>query len=189
MMHWRKGGHGGVCALALPHLERRALSDAKCARMAADIQEGEQALHSSEEHRQRLLALLGMSDLPSLTAGTAMPSPPAETARAGARAAPPQLPVRPRVGQRRPQRDPVGAMAPPAPPTKCLGAGALDVDARGLTQSAITQVECPVCGAVRTVQLKAQRVILPAHAPLKTHTTCKGARWIRGETGWALAQP
>jgi len=167
----------GSDALALPHLERRALSDAKCARMAA------------EEHRQRLLALLGMSDLPSLTAGTAMPSPPAETARAGARAAPPQLPVRPRVGQRRPQRDPVGAMAPPAPPTKCLGAGALDVDARGLTQSAITQVECPVCGAVRTVQLKAQRVILPAHAPLKTHTTCKGARWIRGETGWALAQP
>ena len=27
------------------------------------------------------------------------------------------------------------------------------------------------------------------HTPLKTHTTCKGARWIRGETGWALAQP
>ena len=80
-------------------------------------------------------------------------------------------------------------MAPPAPSTKCLGAGALDVDARGLTQSAITQVECPVCGAVRTVQCKAQRVILPAHAPLKTHTTCKGARWIKGKTGWALAQP
>jgi DNA polymerase III delta prime subunit len=179
----------GSEALTLPHLERRALSDAKCARMAADIQEGEQTLHSSEEHRQRLLALLGMSDIPSLTSDTAMPSAPIELARAGAHAASPHPSVRPPVGQRRPQRDPVGAMAPPAPPTKCLGAGALDVDARGLTQSAITQVECPVCGAVRTVQLKAQRVILPAHAPLKTHTTCKGARWIRGETGWALAQP
>jgi len=179
----------GSAALTLPHLERRALSDAKCARMAADIQEGEQAVHSSEAHHQRRLALLGMSDMPGLTAGTAMPSPSAELARAGSRAAPPHPPVRARVGQRRPQRDPVGAMAPPAPSTKCLGAGALDVDARGLTQSAITQVECPVCGAVRTVQCKAQRVILPAHAPLKTHTTCKGARWIKGKTGWALAQP
>src|SRR5919197_6030859 len=54
----------GSDVLTLPHLERRALSDAKCARMAADIQEGEQAVHSSEEHRQRLLALLGMSDMP-----------------------------------------------------------------------------------------------------------------------------
>src|SRR5207237_343622 len=76
----------GSDALALPHLERRALSDAKCARMAADIQEGEQALHSYEEHRQRLLALLGMSDLPSLTSGTAMHSPPVQRWRARARA-------------------------------------------------------------------------------------------------------
>src|SRR2546426_12222109 len=86
-------------------------------------------------------------------------------------------------------RDPVGTREPPAKPTKCLGAGTLDLDAGGLTQSAIAQVECPRCGAVRTVPLKAQRVVFPAHAPLKTHTTCKGARWIRGETGWALAQP
>ncbi len=179
----------GSDALTLPHLERRALSDAKCARMAADIQEGEQALHYSEEHRHRLLALLGMSDMPSPTAGTATPIPPAEMARAGSRAVPPHQPVRPRVGQRRPQRDPVGAMDPPATPMKCLGAGALDVDARGLTQSAIAQVECPVWGAVRTVKLTAQRVVLPAHAPLKTHTTRKGARWIKGETGWALSQP
>jgi hypothetical protein len=179
----------GSAALTLSHLERRALSDAKCARMAADIQEGEQAVHDSEAHHQRLLALLGMSDMPGLTSGTAMPSPPAELARAESHAVPPHPPVRPRIGQRQPQRDPVGALAPPAPPTKCLGAGALDVDARGLTQSAITQVECPVCGAVRTAKLKAQQVVLPAHTPLKTHTTCKGARWIRGETGWALAQP
>lgn len=179
----------GSEALTLSHLERRALSDAKCARMAADIQEGEQAVHDSEAHHQRLLALLGMSDMPGLTSGTAMPSPPAELARAESHAVPPHPPVRPRIGQRQPQRDPVGALAPPAPPTKCLGAGALDVDARGLTQSAITQVECPVCGAVRTAKLKAQQVVLPAHTPLKTHTTCKGARWIRGETGWALAQP
>src|SRR5207247_11112495 len=60
----------GSDALALPHLERRALSDAKCARMAADIQEGEQALHYSEEHRHRLLALPGMSDMHSLPAGS-----------------------------------------------------------------------------------------------------------------------
>src|SRR5215475_12604703 len=89
-------------ALTLAHLERRALSDAKCARMAADIQEGEQALHYSEAHRQRLFALLGMSDMPNLTSGPAMPLPPAELARAEARAAPSHPPVRRRVGQRQP---------------------------------------------------------------------------------------
>jgi hypothetical protein len=182
----------GSAALTLSHLERRALSDATCARMAADIQEGEQTLAASHAQRHRLLALLGLPEEPERAGGMITVLPPAATAHAEAPGAPPRSPAKTRVGQRRPQRDPVGAMAPPAPPappTKCLGAGALDVDARGLTQSAITQVECPVCGAVRTVQLKAQRVILPAHAPLKTHTTSKGARWIRGETGWALAQP
>jgi hypothetical protein len=59
----------GSEALTLLHLERRALSDAKCARMAADIQEGEQALHYSEAHRQRLFALLGMSDMPHVQGG------------------------------------------------------------------------------------------------------------------------
>jgi len=178
----------GSDALTLAHLERRALSDAKCARMAADIQEGEQALHSSEAHRQRLLAVLGMSELPSLSGGMATPMPPAEMVPAGSRVAPPHPPARPRGGQRRPQRDPGGTMDQPAQPTKCLGSGALDVDARRLTQSAIAQVECPVCGAVRTAKLKAQSVVLPAHAPLKTHTTRKGARWSKGETGCALSQ-
>jgi len=179
----------GSDALTLAHLERRALSDAKCARMAADIQEGEQALHYSETHRQRLLALLGMSEIPSLSGDMATPMPPAEMAPAVSRVAPPHLPARPRVGQRRPQRDPVGTMDQPAPPTKCLGSGALDVDARRLAQSAIAQVECPVCGAVRTAKRTAQRVVLPAHAPLKTHTTRKGARWSKGETEWTLSQP
>ena len=94
-----------------------------------------------------------------------------------------------RVGVRGPHRDPVGAREQTAKPTKCLGAGALDLDARGLTQSAIAQVECPMCGAVRTAKLKAQSVVFPAHAPLKTHTTRKGARWSKGETGWALSKP
>ena len=127
--------------------------------------------------------------MPSLTSGTATPMPSAELAHAELPGVPPHPPARPRVGQRRPQRDPVGAMDQSATPTKCLGSGALDVDAGRLTQSAIAQVECPVCGAVRTAKLKAQRVVLPVHTPLKTHTTRKGARWSKGETGWALSQP
>jgi len=175
--------------LTLAHLERRALSEAKCERMAADIQDGEQTICAPEPPRHRLLALLGMSEMPSLTSGTATPMPSAELAHAESPGVPPHPPARQRVGQRRPQRDPVGAMDPPATPTKCPGSGVLDVDAHGLTQSAIAQVECPACGAVRTAKLTAQRVVLPAHAPLKTRTTRKGARWIKSETGWALSQP
>jgi hypothetical protein len=179
----------GSDTLTLAHLERRALSEAKCERMAADIQDGEQILRAPEAPHHRLLALLGMSEMPRLASSTATPVPDTELAHAEARAAPPHSPARQRVGQRRPQRDPVGAMAQPTTPTKCLGSGALDVDAHRLAQSAIAQVECPVCGAVRTAKLTAQRVVLPVHTPLKTHTTRKGARWSKGETGWALSQP
>lgn len=179
----------GSEALTLSHLERRALSEAKCARMAADIQEGEQALHSSEAHRQRLLALLGMSDTPSLSSRPPTPMPLAPLASTGPCAEPPKKTAKQRVGQRRPHRDAVGTIDPPATPMKCRGAGALDLDVRRLTQAAIAQVECPMCGAVRTAKLTAQRVALPAHTPLKTHTTRKGARWIKGERGWALSQP
>jgi hypothetical protein len=179
----------GSDTLTLAHLERRALSEAKCERMAADIQDGEQTIRAPEAPHHRLLALLGMSEMPRLASGTATPVPDAELAHAESRAAPPHHPARQRVGQRRPQRDPVGAMAQPTTPTKCLGSGALDVDAHRLAQSAIAQVECPVCGAVRTAKLTAQRVVLPVHTPLKTHTTRKGARWSKGEMGWALSQP
>lgn len=180
----------GSAALTLTHLERRALSEAKCERMIADITDGEQEARYPEEHRQRLLALLGLQDMPSLTADPAVARPPApSTSAAAPQAVPPHKTAPPRVGVRSPHRDPVGTREPPAPPTKCLGAGTLDLDAGGLTQSAIAQVECPRCGAVRTVPLKAQRVVFPAHAPLKTHTTRKGARWIKSATGWVLSQP
>lgn len=182
----------GSAALTLPHLERRALSDATCARMAADIQEGEQALAASEAQRHRLLALLGLPEESQLTEDRSPRLPPATTLHAEAPGASLRPPANTRVGQRRPQRDPVGSIAPPtasAPPTKCLGAGVLEMEAQQLTQAAIAQVACPVCGAVRTAQIKAQRVVFPAHAPLKTHTTCKGARWIKEETGWQLCPP
>jgi AAA domain len=179
----------GSDALTLTHLERRALSEAKCERMVADIMDGENELRYPEEHRHRLLSLLGVRDMPSLASSPATPTPLAPLASAVPHAEPPKKTAKQRVGVRGPHRDPVGAMDPPATPTKCRGAGVLDVDAHGLTQSAIAQVECPACGAVRTVKLTAQRVVLPAHAPLKTHTTRKGARWIKGETGWVLSPP
>jgi hypothetical protein len=38
----------------MTHLEQRALSDAKCERMIADIKDGEDELHYSTAHRERL---------------------------------------------------------------------------------------------------------------------------------------
>ena len=142
----------------------------------------------SEEHHQRLLTLLGMNDMPSLTAATPLPLPATSSAGAGSRAAPRHPSATLRVGQRGPHRDPVGAVVPPAKPALCPGSGALDLDAHRLTHAAVAHVECPLCGAVRTAKLKAQRVVIPVHTPLKTHTTRKGARWSKGETGWALSQ-
>jgi hypothetical protein len=75
--------------LTLAHLERRALAEAQCARMAADIQDGAQTLCAPEPPRHRLLALLGMREMPSLTSGTATPLPSAELAHAESPGVPP----------------------------------------------------------------------------------------------------
>jgi AAA domain len=54
----------------------------------------------------------------------------------------------------------------------------LEVEARA--------IECPTCGAVRTVHLQGDVVRFPTHQPLRTRTTKDVTRWVRQGTVWTL---
>jgi hypothetical protein len=91
-----------------------------------------------------------------------------------------------RVGQRAPARDPVGSTAPAALPPKCAFAGAIDIEPRSLQHRETHTIECPTCGAVRTVPLQGEGVRFPTHPPLRTRTTKDVTRWIRQDRVWTL---
>lgn len=179
----------GSDVLALMHIEKRALSDAKCARMAADAKDGEDELHYTEEHRERLLSLLGMSGIPmdepspsTLDAN----SPPASTAAPAED--PPKRTTKGRVGERSPQRDPVGGTKREEQSTRCPFSGAIDLAPGHIKQANVSKVECPECGAMRTVRLQGSTAVFPAHPPRVTSTPREISRWVKQGKAWILSE-
>jgi hypothetical protein len=53
-----------------------------------------------------------------------------------------------------------------------------------IARTAVAKVECPACGAMRTLHPQGQTVTVPAHAKRLTSTPRKNARWIRHGTTW-----
>jgi hypothetical protein len=90
------------------------------------------------------------------------------------------------VGRRTPARDPVGGAALAALPPKCTFAGAVDIEPIRLQHRETHTIECPACGAVRTVHLQGDVVRFPTHQLLRTRTTKDVTRWIRQDTVWTL---
>lgn len=84
-----------AAALAREHLEATALSISQCDKILAESREGETRLSDSEDVRLRFRTLLGLEQV----AGATVHSPSAQNRRA------------PKVGQRAPQRDPIGVEA------------------------------------------------------------------------------
>jgi len=83
----------GAASLSHEHLERTALSISQCEKILAESWEGETRLNDTEDSRLRFRTLLGME----APAGAARRAAAAQPARRS-----------PRVGQRSPQRDPIG---------------------------------------------------------------------------------
>jgi energy-coupling factor transporter ATP-binding protein EcfA2 len=169
----------GSATLTLAYLEQRALSDAKCERMIADIKDGEDELHYSSAHQERLVELLqgkGPDQSASRPAPTATPA-----AREKSTATEP-------VGQRAPARDPVGEGPPDKPATKCAFTGALDLDLAQLTQAGIWKVECPVCQAIWTVRVRGNAAVFPTHPPRRKRKSRAISRWVKQEDVWSLVE-
>lgn len=108
----------GSDILALTHIEKRALSDAKCARMAADAKDGEDELHYTEQHRERLLTLLGMSGIPLNEVKPSTNANPVPTSEVEPLADPPKRTAKGRVGERSPVNGcPLNPVRHPSPST------------------------------------------------------------------------
>jgi hypothetical protein len=178
----------GSTVLTLAHLEKRALSAAKCARMAADAKDGEDELHYTEEHRERLLSLLGMSGISMNKPHQSGESDHASSSAVVLRAEPPRKTTKERVGERAPQRDPVGKTEPKEKATKCPFSGTVDVEPVHMSQTGVSKVECPECRAVRTVRLQGKVVVFPAHPPRLTSTPRQVSRWVKQGVAWTLSE-
>jgi DNA polymerase III delta prime subunit len=178
--------------LTLEVLTRHALQPAQRVRLEVEARAGEHKveLGNATSHEQ-LQALLGASSPPR--SAHALPPAPQGLPGPGAPSvpSPAERPLatarrRGRVGRRAPARDPVGGAAPAALPPKCTFAGAVDIEPRRLQHRETHTIECPACGAVRTVHLQGDAVRFPPHPPLRTRTTKDVTRWIRQGTVWTL---
>ena len=176
----------GSASLQLSHIEKRALSDAKCERMIADVRDGENELRYTEGHRSRLRQLLGMSDGTQQARRTATDMGPSHVRDISTLPPSPPKTASVRVGERAPARDRVGTTDELERRASCSGSGVIDLEVRTLTQSSTSYVECPACGSVRTAQLKGDTVMLRCHYPLVTTTTLDVTRWVKRGTTWTL---
>jgi len=179
-------------ALTLEALTQHALQPAQRVRLEVDARAGEQkvAVGNAASHEQ-LQALLGLAS-PVSHASPPLPVPQALSEPDTYAVLQPetrsQEPVRRRgrVGVRAPARDPVGGAASETLPSKCTFAGAVEVEPMRLRQAETRALECPACGAVRTVLLHRDVVRFPPHQLLRTRTTKDVTRWIRQGTVWTL---
>jgi AAA domain len=179
-------------ALTLEALTQHALQPAQRVRLEVDARAGEHKVEvgntTSHEQLQALLDIASRLSLasPPPPVRQALPEPATPTnPPSDARPTDPAK-RRGRVGVRAPTRDPVGGGASAALPPKCAFAGAVDVEPRRLRQAETRALECPACGAVRTVHLHRDVVRFPPHQLLRTRTTKDVTRWIRQGTVWTL---
>jgi hypothetical protein len=192
----------GSDTLTLEQVQEQALSISQCEQMALDAVEGEQKLNATEGRREHLWRLLQGEGLraPLLrlpASGVEATQDPASSERLApvpgvsspvpSPMAPPPKPTRKRAGQQAPRRDPVGARSSSGPPTRCAFGGVIDLAADCLPSTAISAVECPACGAMRTLHPHGNSLTFPSHTKRKTATPHEQVRWIRCGTAWRLS--
>ena len=177
----------GDDTLTLERMQEHALSISQCEQMALDAVEGEQKLNYTEGRREHLWRLLQGEGilapaplLPARDAGTPQQlSAPAEQ---------PMKKTKMRPGQQAPRRAAVGGAIHEEPSTKCPFTRVSGLEPAQLTSTDVRAVECPECGAVRTIHMTAHGVVFPSHTPLVTRSTKDGSRWVKQGTTWALSE-
>jgi len=93
-------------------------------------------------------------------------------------------PTKLRVGQRAPERDPVGDQVRAPNALKCPFSSMLEITPQRFLDSGIFRVECPQCAAMRSVEMRNDVLRFPSHDKRKTHTPNTDQRWAMGETAW-----
>ncbi len=185
-----------ILTRTMPHPARRLSLE-----MEARAGEHKVALHDSESAKQFQVLVKKSA---KATNGKPEPTPGSvpgvsSAGRAGEIANPasvtlpmPQVapkPSKPRVGQRAPERDPVGETAASSV-RKAIGCSFTEVIAITLAQireAGVSHFECPTCLAVRDIPPKGGRVKFPSHPKRTTTTPNQGLRWVKRESAWRLS--
>jgi hypothetical protein len=99
-------------------------------------------------------------------------------------------PTQPRVGQRAPERDPVGETSIPSvrKAAGCSFIEVIEVTVSQMEEAGVSRFECPTCLAVRDIQPKGSRVKFISHPKRTTNTPNHGLRWVKQENVWRLAE-
>jgi hypothetical protein len=183
--------HSGADTLMLEGLQAHALSNAKLERMATDAAAAEHRLHYTESSREHLWSLLGMSVLKAhqgdLSTQDQKDSSPGSHP-GGEVLKPHPQPTNLRVGQRAPERDPVGTTVQTEQSKKCPFSGEVSLSLAQLQQAGILKLQCPECSATWAARIRGNTVFFPAHPKRQTRMTQDISRWIKQEAGWVLYQ-
>lgn len=181
-----------ILTRTMPHPARRLSLE-----MEARAGEHRVALHDSESARQ----FQALVKKPAKAANgkaepkTGVPSAGSatETTQSASAALPmPQVapkPTQSRVGQRAPERDPVGETAASSV-RKSIGCSfteVIEVTLAQIREVGVSRFECPTCLAVRDLSPKGGRVKFPWHPKRTTTIPNHGKRWVRRASIWKPA--
>ena len=184
-----------ILTKTMPHPARRLSLE-----MEARVGEHRAALHESESAKQ-FQALLkkpakAANGKTEQTIRTQPGSPPAtqreQEAMPGGSSPPlPHVapkPTKQHVGQRAPERDPVGETSAPSvrQAMGCPFTEAISVTPSQMEEARVSLFECPTCLAVRDITPKRNRVKFPWHPRRKTTTPNHGLRWVKRGIAWRL---
>jgi Bacterial TniB protein len=175
----------GETVLTLEALAKHALKPAQRLKLETEARTGEFKIEEAKKESEReLQRLLGK---PSTVPMSALPHPPSSTS-AQARSSSVQSSHASSRIERASYRDPVGEQVVITTSTKCTYLGIIEVTRRQFQDAGTTCVECPTCGARRTLKSPKDRPHFPSH-PRRLTPPPKGERhWIEQEQIWKLAE-
>ena len=174
----------GETALTLEALAKHALKPAQRLKLETEARTGEfkieEAKKESERELQRLLgkpSLVPMSSSLYSPLGTSAPTAPL----------PAQSHTSSRI-ERASYRDPVGEQVVTTTSIKCTYLGVISVTRLQFQEAGTTCVECPTCGARRTLKSPKDRPHFPSH-PRRLNPPPKGERrWTEREEVWKVVE-
>ncbi len=99
-------------------------------------------------------------------------------------------PTQPHVGQRAPERDPVGEASIPSvrKAAACAFTEDIPVTPAQMEEAGVSHFECPTCLAVRNIKPKGTQVKFSSHPRRTTNTPNQGLRWVKRESIWRLSE-
>jgi hypothetical protein len=169
-------------ALTLEALAKHALKPAQRLKLETEARTGESKIEKAKKESEReLQRLLGR---PSVVPGSSSHQPP--SSNGATTSSKPSKPHASSPIERAAYRDPVGEQVFTGTSVKCSYQGVIEVTHHQFQEAGTTCVECPACGARRTLKSPKDRPHFPSH-PRRLTPPPKGERcWREQEEIWKV---